>query len=139
MRSIALHMPTKKRWYPVLQRYIDYIAGRVRGFGGNPAKILPSPTGWVPGLPKPSSHPKDHPHHHHAEDDEFVGKVQGLMYDHFGDFVGFVMETEAGIHHELFSREHAVRELAQHARIDRSLIKVTVERHHRQIRRLIVL
>jgi hypothetical protein len=49
LRWMVLQMPTTKRWYPVLQRYIDYVAGRVQGFGGNPGQILPSPTGWVPG------------------------------------------------------------------------------------------
>ena len=39
------------RWYPVLKRYIALIEGRVRGFGGDPGKILPSPIGDVPGWP----------------------------------------------------------------------------------------
>lgn len=31
------------RWRPVLKRYIEYIEGRVRGFGGNPGTIKPPP------------------------------------------------------------------------------------------------
>jgi hypothetical protein len=138
LRWMLLQMPTTKRWYPVLQRYIDYVAGRVQGFGGNPGQILPSPTGWVPGLPEPS--PQPHPPHHHDHDcDEFWGKIDSLIFDHFGDFEGFVVETEAGIHHKVFSREHAVRELAGHARVERSRVKVIVERHHRHLRQLEVL
>jgi hypothetical protein len=133
LRWMELQMPTTKRWFPVLQRYIDYVAGRVLGFGGNPGQILPSPTGWVPGLPEPSPQPS--PHHHH-ECDEFTGKIEGLIYDHFGDFEGFVVETETGIHHKVFSREQAVRELAEHARVERSRVKVIVERHHRHLRQL---
>jgi hypothetical protein len=47
LRWIAQEMPQRKRWYPVLLRYIDDVAGRVLGFGGDPTKILPSPTGQV--------------------------------------------------------------------------------------------
>lgn len=36
-------MPTTNRWYPVLQRYIGYVEGRVRGLGGNPVTVVPSP------------------------------------------------------------------------------------------------
>lgn len=138
LRWMSLQMPATKRWYPVLQRYIDYVAGRVQGFGGNPGQILPSPTGWVPGLPEPS--PQPGPHHHHEHDcDEFCGKIDALIFDHFGDFEGFVIETEASIHHKVFSREHAVRELAEQARTERSRVKVIVERHHRHLRQLEVL
>ena len=52
LRSMALTMPADKRWFPVLNRYIEYVAGRVQGFGGDPGTILPSPTGSVPGLPR---------------------------------------------------------------------------------------
>ena len=38
------------RWYPVLQRYIGYIEGRVKGLGGNPSQFAPSPWG-VYGAP----------------------------------------------------------------------------------------
>ena len=41
-------IPQKNRWHPVFRRYLDQIAGRVRGFGGDPGTIEPSPTGDVP-------------------------------------------------------------------------------------------
>jgi hypothetical protein len=41
MRWIWEHMPPQKRWYPVLQRYISDLAGRVQGFGGNPHRFHP--------------------------------------------------------------------------------------------------
>jgi hypothetical protein len=138
LRWMSLQMPATKRWYPVLQRYIDYVAGRVQGFGGNPGQILPSPTGWVPGLPQPSPEPGHH-HHHEHDCDEFCGKIDALIFDHFGDFEGFVVETEASIHHKVFSREHAVRELAEQARTERSRVKVIVERQHHHLRQLEVL
>jgi len=135
LRWMVLQMPTSKRWYPVLQRYIDYIAGRVQGFGGNPGQILPSPTGWVPGLPEPThKHPG-----HHAECEELIGKIVGLIYDHFGDFTGFLLQTEAGVDHRIQSRERAVRDLAERARVERPRVRVVVERHHHYLRTLEIL
>ena len=37
--------PHAHRWYPVLVRYAELVTGRVRGFGGDPARIAPSPSG----------------------------------------------------------------------------------------------
>ena len=79
-------VPKHLRFYPVLQRYLGLIAGRVHGFGGDPGKIPPSPGGIVPGLPKP---PK--PPHRREEMIEVTGKVVSLIYDRFGDFAGFVV------------------------------------------------
>ncbi len=42
------------RWYPVLQRYIEYISARVDGSGGDASSVKPSPTGIgtiQPGCP----------------------------------------------------------------------------------------
>jgi len=50
MRFILQAVPPQNRWFPVLQRYVDQIAGRVRGFGGDPDTIGPSPEGNVGGL-----------------------------------------------------------------------------------------
>ncbi len=36
------------RWYPVLSRYVTYIAARVDGLGGNSGTIMPSPAGVPP-------------------------------------------------------------------------------------------
>ena len=46
--------PPLYRWRPVLERYIEYIEGRVRGFGGDPGAIEPSPTG-LPPIPRASA------------------------------------------------------------------------------------
>lgn len=45
MRHIAEAIPAGDRWYPVFQRYVGQIADRVRGFGGDPDQITPSPDG----------------------------------------------------------------------------------------------
>ena len=48
MRYIALGIAQHSRWYPVFQRYLQQIAGRVIGLGGDPGKMLPSPTSQPP-------------------------------------------------------------------------------------------
>jgi len=136
LRSMALTMPTDKRWFPVLNRYIEYVAGRVQGFGGDPGTILPSPVGWVPGLPEPSPRP---PRHHDGDVEYIEGKIEGLIYDHFGDFQGILLETETGARHEFSSHEQAIRDLAETARLERSHLKLTIGRGHRDILRLVVL
>jgi len=118
--------PTQKRWYPVLERYISDVAGRVAGFGGDPGKILPSPTGDVPGLPFVPGAPPGSVRH--AGDRlEVTGKIDGLTYDHFADFSGFVLETELGHHHRYESRERPMRELAEHACRNRTRVTIISE------------
>jgi hypothetical protein len=45
---LALMSPAY-RWYPVLQRYIDYVSARVDGAGGDSGSVMPSLTGAGPG------------------------------------------------------------------------------------------
>jgi hypothetical protein len=73
------------RWYPVLERYIAYIAGRVAGLGGNPGAIKPSPGGVLP-----------FPIVRGAEPYEHTGKIVAISYDRFGDFDGFKLLTFEG-------------------------------------------
>ncbi len=119
LRWIELKMAPTRSWRPVLLRYIDQIAGRVRGFGGDPNTIAPSPTGDV-GPARPGK----------PEDEDrvmFTGKVAGLMFDRFGDFEGFVLDCEHG-DREFFSREPEMRTLADRAWIDRLRITVVAEK-----------
>lgn len=44
-------MSPTSRWYPVLQRYIAYVSGRVAGLGGDPGAIPPSVDGVLPVPP----------------------------------------------------------------------------------------
>jgi hypothetical protein len=120
-------MPNWLRFYPVLQRYLGLIIGRVGGFGGNPGSIPPSAGGNVPGhlLPPPP------PPHHHKDFMEFTGKVVSLIYDRFGDFAGFILLSEHGHEHEFKGREHAVEALVKSAWIERSVVTIRVERHRR--------
>jgi hypothetical protein len=102
------------RWYPVLLRYVGDVLGRVEGFGGNPVSILPSPT----GVPSPS---RVHPPR--GERETWIGRVSSIIYDRFGEFEGFDLETE---HSERRFRatEHTIEELVRCAWLDRILIAV---------------
>jgi hypothetical protein len=83
---IADSVLPENRWYPVMQRYMQQLATRVTGFGGNPTQILPSPTGNIGPMREGKEHDRD-------EDHGVQGKVVGLVFDHFGDFDGFVVVT----------------------------------------------
>ena len=117
-------VPSNVRWRPVLKRYEEVVAGRVRGFGGNPDPILPSPTGNVPGLWPP---PKPKPSH--EAEIRYTGKVVGIIHDRFGDFTGFLLLTEDGHEHFFEGHEPAVKELIKRAWEDRALITVCVKEH----------
>jgi hypothetical protein len=124
LRWIFHTLPPASRWYPVWARYLDQIAERVSGFGGDPGKILPSPTGTVPGkFPgPPPTHHKDHDRR------RWTGKVVGLIHDRFGDFEGFLLLTEYGEEREFSSHEHAIERLAQMAWAERRVITVFADR-----------
>ena len=126
MRWIGEGIPASDRWSPVVERYVAQIADRVQGFGGDPTKILPSPTGAIP-------HAGKHPKKRHEL--TFTGKVTGLIYDRFGDFEAFILETYNGEHHRFRSREARVHQLVQRAWAERIRTSVVVHRHrpHRPI------
>jgi hypothetical protein len=121
--------PKTLRFYPVLQRYLGLIIGRVGGFGGKPGQIPPSQSGNVPGHFPPPHRP---PHPGLEPVIEFTGKVVSLIYDRFGDFAGFRLLTEHGHEHEFRGREEAVEALVKSAWIERSVISVHVEGHRRE-------
>jgi hypothetical protein len=57
------------------------------------------------------------------------GKIVGVSYDRFGDFEGFMLETEEGHEHTFHAREHAIEELVRVAWAERIVITVHVEAH----------
>ncbi len=116
-------IPATDRWYPVLRRWIDVVAGRVRGLGGNPVLIPPSQWGTA-NQPKPKL-----PHPPHAGEAEYTGKVADLRYDRFGDFEGFTLITEVGHERSFRAHERAVEDLVREAWIKRILVSVRVHRH----------
>ena len=114
LRWIGEAVPQQSRWHLVFRRYLEQIAERVKAFGGNPVGILPSPTG--------DGGRKHPPEEHEA----FTGKISGLIFDRFGDFEGFLLDTEDG-ERRFLSRERDVAELAERVWRDRLRITVWVE------------
>jgi len=119
-RWIALNVLPYNRWYPVMQRYVEQLAGRVRGFGGDPVSIGPSQTGNVPEHPGAAGDVHQH---------EVSGKVVGIKYDHFGDFDGFMLETAFGEERHFHSRELRVLEVVRKAYFERLRLTVVHAPH----------
>jgi hypothetical protein len=117
LRWVGERIRPGDRWERVFERYLVQIADRVRALGGDPTLITPSPTGN-------GRHGKHAPSPHKA----FTGKVAGLVFDRFGDFDGFILDTKEG-EHRFVSRERAIEELAQRAWSERILITVNVDRN----------
>ena len=107
-------MTPDNRWYAVLKRYVGYIADRVDGLGGNSAEIEPSLEGAPPIQIVPE------------EGHEFTGKVCEVIFDCFGDFVGFVMAscTDRRL---IKSREKAIGEIVLRACKERLVLTVWLE------------
>ncbi|MGH9635507.1 MAG: hypothetical protein ACRD72_11805, partial [Candidatus Angelobacter sp.] len=113
------HMSPAYRWYPVLQRYISYVSGRVTGFGGDPSKIKPSPVGFPSGKGKGGTGQGE-------KSVEHTGKICALIYDRFGDFEGFVLDTEDG-DRRFTSREAEIELVVNRALTERIVTTVVVE------------
>jgi hypothetical protein len=116
LRWVDEAIPHHSRWHPVFQRYLEVMAERVRSFGGDPTTIEPSPYGFPPHH---GHHGPDQHEHRRAE----TGKVTGLVFDRFGDFEGFLLQTEHG-ERAFRSREQDMAELAERVWEDR--LRITV-------------
>jgi hypothetical protein len=111
--------PKASPWYPVLVRYVDLLAGRVHGVGGDPGAIPPSLGGYRPG--RPVCEPGE-------LREAFTGKVESVVYDRFGDFCGFVLDTEHGAR-RFAAREPEIERVVNRAWAERILTSVFVEKH----------
>jgi hypothetical protein len=114
------------RWYDVLRQYELVVAGRVRGFGGDPGKIPPSQYGDVPGHPHGQVRHPGLPEPW-ERDRYFTGKVIGISYDRFGDFTAFTLLTEEGHERTFRGREPGVEALVNRAWLERFTITVTAD------------
>lgn len=96
------HMAPAYRWYPVLKKYLEYVAGRVQGFGGDPGEI------------PPSLHPifKPEPTRKCVE---YRGKVREVIFDCFGDLKGFVLMECCGRERRFESCQRSLGELVLRA------------------------
>jgi hypothetical protein len=116
LRHISNAIPAADRWHAVFERYLQQIADRVRGFGGDPDAVGPSPTG-EPNGGVPEGEPKS-----------FTGKISRLRYDCFGDFEGFVLDLCPGTR-TFRCTEERLAELITQACTTRRKITVVVDPH----------
>ena len=114
---IGKSIPSASRWRKVFDRYLDAIAGRITTFGGDPSGIAPSPRG--DGGPKRGLKGERR--------FERTGKIASLLYDRFGDFEGFVLDTEDG-DRAYESRERDMEALVERAWRERLRLSVWAER-----------
>jgi hypothetical protein len=133
LRWILSSVPTTDRNYLTFSRYVDLYADRVAGLGGDPSTIPPSATGTWPGGPGTG------PGAGHVRSLELTGKIERIIYDRFGDFEGFTLETDHGEHATFHSREERVGELAIRAITAGSRITVESDPHDRRRPRRIIL
>jgi hypothetical protein len=146
LRHIEQSVPLETKWWPVFRRYVDLQAGRVAGLGGDPTIIVPTGDGdwrhpgkWQHG----GGDSETHRHDHDRDDDDLkeddrdaelataTGKVVTVRYDHFGDFSGFVVETEHERHIVVNSTERRVERLAREAWATRAVVRVHLLRGNR--------
>ncbi|HZE72664.1 MAG TPA: hypothetical protein VE135_24400 [Pyrinomonadaceae bacterium] len=118
LRYIAQAIPTTDRWYPIFVRYICQVADKVRGLGVDPTSIGPSADD--PGLTSMGGLGA------HC----CTGKICEVIYDCFGDFEGFVLET-CSESHRFSSREIGIAEIVLRACRERMVVSVCVERGRR--------
>jgi hypothetical protein len=99
LRWVFTRMPAADPWWPVFERYLSEIAARVRGFGGDPDQIHPSPNGdgGQGDAPRAGS--------------TVEGKVVEVRYDCVGQFVGFVLAS-CDARHELHGCEAGIERVA---------------------------
>jgi hypothetical protein len=137
-RWIQEAIPATSRWYLVFQRYIAQLIGRVTALGGDGSTVPPSQTGSWPGLPgfgTGSGTGKGHGHepcsdHGHHDCHSYTGKIDGIIYDHFGDFEAFILETFEGERRRFVSHEEPVLKIVHSAWAHRILTTVHVHHHH---------
>ncbi|MFL6863816.1 MAG: hypothetical protein ACJ8DZ_12555, partial [Allosphingosinicella sp.] len=157
----AEHLSPNSRWYAALHRYVELLGDKVRALGGDPWAFPATPDGAIPGKEGGQGHGGvtggDKDGLGSAEGDDWLsgttglegtdaasggaesGKVSGLLFDHFGDFEGFTLESYGGAHHRFFSREAAILGLARTAWIERYVVTVlTVSAASRQVRHLML-
>lgn len=115
LRYIAMAIPITDRWHPIFERYINQIAAKVEGLGVDPGSVKPSPDD--PGIV--------------GEPDNgaelcYTGKVNEIMYNCYGEFEGFALET-CSSKHRFASCENGIEAVVWRACRDRATVTVCVD------------
>jgi len=135
LQRVIATVPVENRWYLVLTRYLSQLGARVVGLGGQtsggpthgqglrPAGLCPAGRG-----PVATSLAGSGAGGIGAVEDRISheGKISGLIFDRFGDFEGFWLDTEDG-KRSFRSREKEVEKLVRDAWIKRIAVLVLVK------------
>jgi hypothetical protein len=122
LRYIYEAVPITDSWRLVFERYISQLSDKVSGLGVDPGLIKPSPDD--PGVPGRG---------HDKKLECYTGKVCEVLFDCFGDFKGFMLESCEERHH-FRSTEAAIGELILRACKERLWVSVCVrEDRHKHI------
>ena len=124
LRYIDDTIPVTDRWHPIFSRYIKQVAAKVDalGYDSNLVKASPDDPGLV-GRKEP------------VKEQYYIGKIQQITYDCFGEFTGFTLETCSETHF-FESCERGIEEVVLKACRHRLTIKVFVGGKH--IQKLII-
>jgi murein tripeptide amidase MpaA len=112
LRYIFQAIPSADLWHPVFERYIRQLGEQVAGLGVDPSQVPASPDD--PGLPG---------HRPPGKEACVSGKVCEVLFDCFGEFEGFMLESCCERHH-FRSREPGVERLVLRALRERLTIEV---------------
>ena len=116
LKFILQAIPAMDSWRPVFERYIRQLGDQVTGLGVDPTQVPPSADD--PGLPCVGQ----------GKDVVcYTGKVSEVIFDCFGNFEGFVLES-CDDRHRFRSIEAAIGELVLRACKERLSISVGVRK-----------
>jgi hypothetical protein len=131
LRRVIGEIPHENRWYPVMRQYLSQVAKRAVALGGVDEQHGLGAHGHHP---PPRGH--DHPPHHDPRHDtrheqenrvHFEGKINGICFDQFGDFNGFMLKTEKELR-KFVSTEPEMKLVVEEAWRDRLAVLVSAER-----------
>jgi len=119
LKYIAQGIPANDIWLPVFQRYIEQVGNKVKGLGLDPDQVLPSADD--PGIPVGGGDDED-------KETCYTGKVEEVLYDCFGGFEGFILDSCCGNGRVIRCTEEGIGKLILMACKDRLLITVCVRK-----------
>jgi hypothetical protein len=105
LKHVAQAIPATDHWYPVFERYVGQLGDRIRALGFDPETIAASPTGGRP--PRGGDLASTGKH-------SYNGQISQIIYDCFGAFEGFVLDTCSGVH-EFHCRECGLETVVRRA------------------------
>jgi hypothetical protein len=117
LRYIFQAIPATDSWHPVFKQYLSQLGDQIAGLGVDPSLIPASPDD--PGLPGDR---------HMEKRQRITGKVREVIFDCFGDFKGFVLESCSDQHH-IRSQERGVAEIVLRACRERCTVTVCLGEH----------